>query len=54
MREKNSCSLLSMIAALLACDCAQSNFNSCAGGSPSISFDFWIDDIYLVNRQAGG
>jgi hypothetical protein len=22
----------------------------CAGGSPSVSFDFWIDDLYFVNR----
>jgi hypothetical protein len=22
----------------------------CAGGTPSVSFDFWIDDLYLVNK----
>jgi hypothetical protein len=35
-------------------DCAASSTNTCAGGPPSVSFDFWIDDIYLVNSQAGG
>ena len=35
-------------------NCAQSSGTTCAGGPPSLSFDFWIDDIYLVNRQAGG
>ena len=35
-------------------DCAQSSTATCAGGPPSVSFDFWIDDIYLVNRQPGG
>ena len=36
--------------------CAQQNNSgtTCAGGPPSLSFDFWIDDIYLVNRQPGG
>ena len=30
--------------------CAQGNNTTCAGAPPSVSFDFWIDDIYLVNR----
>ena len=34
--------------------CVASSTTTCAGGPPSVSFDFWIDDIYLVNRQAGG
>jgi hypothetical protein len=25
-------------------------YGMCAGGSPSVTFDFWIDDLYLINR----
>ena len=30
--------------------CAASSNTTCAGGPPAVSFDFWIDDIYLVNK----
>lgn len=30
--------------------CAQSSTTTCAGGPPSVSFDFWIDDLYFVNK----
>ncbi|HVZ87214.1 MAG TPA: hypothetical protein VHG72_09605 [Polyangia bacterium] len=25
-------------------------YGMCAGGSPSVTFDFWIDDLYFVDR----
>jgi hypothetical protein len=31
--------------------CASSTTSMCAGGTPAVSFDFWIDDIYLVNNR---
>ena len=33
--------------------CAPSATSMCAGGPPSVSFDFWIDDIYFVNKAPG-
>ena len=30
--------------------CAADPNNNCAGGSPSVTFDFWIDDLYFVNK----
>jgi hypothetical protein len=30
--------------------CTSSSSTMCAGGPPSVSFDFWIDDVYLVDR----
>ncbi|HMF40250.1 MAG TPA: hypothetical protein VKQ32_06130 [Polyangia bacterium] len=30
--------------------CAASATTMCAGGAPSLSFDYWIDDVYFVNK----
>jgi hypothetical protein len=30
--------------------CTSSATFMCAGGAPSVSFDFWIDDLYFVNK----
>jgi hypothetical protein len=30
--------------------CATNPNFKCAGGAPSLTFDFWIDDLYLVNK----
>jgi hypothetical protein len=30
--------------------CSASSVTMCAGGVPSLSFDFWIDDLYFVNK----
>jgi|SRR5450631_1164877 len=31
-------------------NCSVSSNAKCAGGSPSVAFDFWIDDLYFVNK----
>ena len=30
--------------------CTDSAATMCPGGAPSLSFDFWIDDLYFVNK----
>jgi hypothetical protein len=30
--------------------CSGSAYSMCAGGTPTLSFDVWIDDLYFVNR----
>jgi hypothetical protein len=30
--------------------CAYTSGVTCAGGPPAVSFDFWIDDLYFVNK----
>ena len=30
--------------------CTADSNDKCAGGTPSVAFDFWIDDLYFVNK----
>jgi hypothetical protein len=35
---------------MLLPSCAAVANTKCAGGGPSVTFDFWIDDLYFVNK----
>lgn len=35
---------------LPTCASVATSMSMCAGGAPTLSFDFWIDDLYFVNK----